>query len=150
VTDRSFVDANIEVTAALGDLVASLSPEDLAADLGEGWTVSMALAHLAFWDTWHLVRWEHAAAAGAVAPPLVSEEVSARNNDALVETWRALDPERAAGLALGAAARIDAYVAALPDASIDAARAADSPNWVERRPHRADHIAHILRVLGRA
>jgi hypothetical protein len=150
VTDRSFVAANAEVTAALGDLVGSLSAADLTADLGEGWTVSMALAHLAFWDSWHLARWEHAAASGAVAPPPVSEEISDRNNDALTETWRALDPGRAAELALDAAARIDACVAALPDASIDAARAADSPNWVERRPHRADHLGQIRRALGRA
>jgi len=150
VTDRSFVDANVEATAALGDLIASLSPNDLAADLGEGWTVSMALAHLAFWDSWHLARWVHAAAAGAVAPPPVSDEVSARNNDALVETWRALDPARATTLALDAAARIDTYVAGLSDGAIEAARAAGSPNWFERRPHRDDHIRQISRVLDRA
>ena len=149
MTDRSFVDSNVEATAALGDLVASLSPAELVTDLGEGWTVSMALAHLAFWDTWHRVRWEHAAAVGAVAPTAIADEVSARNNDALVETWRALDPERAANLALEAAARIDACVAVLSDAAIEAARAADSPNWFDRRPHRADHIEQILRALGR-
>ena len=52
--DRPYIDANVEATAALGDLIASLSPEDLAADLGEGWTVPMALAHLAFWDSFFL------------------------------------------------------------------------------------------------
>jgi hypothetical protein len=150
MTDRSFVDANVEVTAELGDLVASLSRSDLGADLGEGWTVSMALAHLAFWDSWHLARWEHAAASGEVAPPPVDDEISGRNNDALVETWRALDPERAAALALDAAARIDAYVAGLSEAAIEAAIAADSPNWFARRPHRSEHIGHIRRVLGRA
>lgn len=150
MTDRSFVDANVEATAALGDLVASLSPADLAADLGEGWTVSMALAHLAFWDSWHLARWEHAAASGDVAPAPVGEDVSGRNNDALVETWRALDGGRAAALALDAAARIDTYVAGLSDAAIEAAMAADSPNWFARRPHRSEHLGHIRRVLGRA
>ncbi|HYO43439.1 MAG TPA: maleylpyruvate isomerase N-terminal domain-containing protein [Candidatus Limnocylindrales bacterium] len=150
MTDRSFVDANVEATAALGDLVASLSAADLTADLGDGWTVSMALAHLAFWDTWHRVRWEHAAAVGVAAPPPVADEVSARNNDALAETWRALDPDRAVALALDAAARIDACVAALPDEAIEAARTAGSPNWFERHPHRADHIDQILRVLGQA
>jgi hypothetical protein len=150
VIDRSFIDANVEATAALGDLIASLSPADLAADLGDGWTVSMALAHLAFWDSWHLARWEHAAAIGDIAPPPVGDEISARNNDALVETWRALDPERAAALALDAAARIDTYVAGLSDAAIEASLAAGSPNWFARRPHRDDHIGHIRRVLDRA
>ena len=149
MSDRSFIDANVEATAALGDLVATLSPADLAADLGEGWTVSMALAHSRS-GTAGTVRWERAAAAGAVAPPPVSDEVSARNNDALVETWRALDPERAVALALDAAARIDAYVAGLSDAATEAARAAGSPNWFERWPHRDDHIGHIRRVLDRA
>ncbi len=150
MTDRSFVEANVGATAALGDLIATLSPADLSSDLGDAWTVSMALAHLAFWDSWHLARWEHAAAAGDVAPPPVPDEVSGRNNDALVGTWRALDPERAVALALEAAARIDSYVAGLSDEAIEAARAADSPNWFERRPHRMDHVGQIRRALDKA
>jgi uncharacterized damage-inducible protein DinB len=41
---------NTEATRRLRELVATLSDADLAAPLGGGWTVAMALGHLAFWD----------------------------------------------------------------------------------------------------
>jgi len=149
MTDRSYLAANADATVALRTLVASLGEDDLAADLGGGWTVSMALAHLAFWDAWHLARWQHAAGAGLVAPPPVADEVSNRANEALEATWRALAPDRAAVLVLDAAAAADALIAGLPDASVDAAREAGGGRWVERWPHRQDHVAQITRALGR-
>ena len=150
MTDRSFVAENAEATAALRTLVGSLGDAELGADLGGGWTVSVALAHLAFWDGWHLARWQHAAATGAVAPVPVAGEISNRANEALEPTWRALAPDRSAALALEAADAVDALVAGLPDASVDAARAADGANWVERSPHRRKHIEQIRSALGRA
>ena len=148
MTDRTFVDANARATEQLRALTAGLADQDLEADLGGGWTVSMALAHLAFWDRWHLVRWEHAIAAGDLAPVAVPDEVSDRANDALEPLWRALAPERAPALALEAAAAVDAAVARLSDASVEAARARGGPNWVDRSPHRMDHVEQIRRALG--
>ena len=120
-----------------------------SADLGGGWTVSMALAHLAFWDGWHRARWQHAAETGLVAPPPVADEVSNRANEALEPTWRALAPDRAAALALEAADAADAFIAGLSDASVDAAREAGGGRWVDRWPHRQDHVDQIRRALGR-
>lgn len=150
MTDRAFVSANSEATERLQALAATLSGEDLGADLGDGWTVSMALAHLAFWDRWHLARWEHAIAAGAVAPAAVPDEVSDCANEALEPLWRALAPGSALALALEAAEAVDAGVASLPGASIEAARALGGARWVERSPHRTDHIEQIRRALRRA
>ena len=42
--------ANADATAALATLVAGFSGNDLELDLGDGWTVTTALGHLAFWD----------------------------------------------------------------------------------------------------
>ena len=72
MTDRSFETENRAATADLRTLVESLSDAELAVDLGDGWNVSMALAHLAFWDEWHLARWVHAAGSGELAPPAVA------------------------------------------------------------------------------
>jgi hypothetical protein len=149
MTDRGYVTANAEAAAELRTLAGSLDDGDLAADLGDGWTASMALAHIAFWDGWHLARWRQAIATGAVAPPLVADEVSDPANEALEATWRALAPDRAVALALATAAEVDALVAGLPDASVDAARAAGEADCVERWPHRRDHVAQIRRALGR-
>jgi hypothetical protein len=149
MTDRSFIEANTAATADLRVLVETLSDADLAVDLGEGWTVSMALAHLAFWDEWHVARWVHAAEAGELAPPAADEVVTDRANEALVTTWRALTPRAAVTLTLEAAGAVDAYTADLADEALDAARERGGTRWFERFPHRRDHIGQISRALGR-
>ena len=149
MTDRSYVAQNAAATAALRELAASLSDEDLATDLGEGWNVSMAFAHLAFWDAWHVARWQHAAASGDLAPGYVSGDITSRANDALVATWRAVPPGSAVALALEAADIADNFVADLEDDAVDAAIELGGPNWFERFPHRGDHIDQIRRALGR-
>lgn len=148
MTDRSFAAENAAATAELRDLVASLSDADLAVDLGEGWTVSMALAHLAYWDAWHLARWVHAAGQAQLAPPAASNEITNRSNEALEPTWAALPPRAAVQLALDAADAVDAYVADLADDALDAARDRDGERWVERFHHRRDHIEQIRRAVG--
>jgi len=150
MTDRSFVEANKAATADLRALVESLSDADLTADLGEGWTVSMALAHLAFWDEWHLARWVYAAGQGQLAPPAADTEVTNRANEALVSTWRALAPKVTVGLMLGAADAVDEYTADLADEALDAAIEKGGSRWFERFPHRRDHFGQISRALGRA
>jgi hypothetical protein len=150
MTDRSFVEANAEATAALRTLVESLAPVDLEIDLGGGWNVSMALAHLAFWDRWHAARWRHAAAEGERVPPPVPGVVSDRANDALEPIWRAVPGRDAVALCLEAAAAMDILAASLTDEQVAGALAADSPNWVERAPHRLQHIDQIRSALDRA
>jgi hypothetical protein len=149
MTDRSFVADNQAATADLRALVGSLSDADLAVDLGGGWTVAMALAHLAFWDEWHVARWVFAAEQGQLAPPAMDAEITNRANEALVTTWRALPPRAAIGLLLDAADAADAYTADLSDDSLDEARARGGSRWFERSPHRRDHIGQISRALGR-
>lgn len=150
MSERAFELANAEATAALADLVSTLSADDLATDLGGGWTASMALAHLAFWDTWHAARWRHAAAEGERCPPPMPDWVSYRANDALEPTWRAVPETDAVALCLQAAAAMDVLAASLTDEQVAGARAADSPNWVERAPHRLQHLEQIRTALDRA
>ncbi len=149
MTDRSFDAANAAVTAELRALVSGLSDADLTMDLGEGWTVSMALAHLAFWDEWHVARWLYAAAAGELAPPAADNVITNRANEALVTTWRALPARAAAALVLDAADAADAYITDLDDEAIELAIARDGQSWFRRTPHRQEHIDQINRALRR-
>ena len=149
MTDRSFDAANAASTAELRLLISTLSDVELATDLGEGWTVSMALAHLAFWDEWHVARWLYAAAAGELAPPAADSMVTNRANEALVTTWRALPARTAVALVLDAADAADAYITDLDDEAIDLAIERDGLTWFRRTPHRQDHIDQIKRALGR-
>ncbi|HEY5628489.1 MAG TPA: maleylpyruvate isomerase N-terminal domain-containing protein [Candidatus Limnocylindrales bacterium] len=149
MTDRSYVHDNRAATADLRALVESLTDADLAVDLGEGWTVGMALAHLAFWDEWHVARWLHAAGEGELAPPAADDVITNRANEALLSTWQALPARAAVRLVLDAADAADAYVADLADEAIDAARERGGSRWFERAPHRRDHIGQISHALGR-
>ena len=58
--DEATLNDNAAVTARLQALVSRLSDADLGRDLGGGWTVAVALSHLAFWDrriAYMLERW---------------------------------------------------------------------------------------------
>jgi len=149
MTDRSFERANARASGELRRLVETMSAEDLVTDAGGGWTVAVLLAHVAFWDRWQVARWRGAASAGLPMPADVSDNVADLANAALEPTWRALPGEIAAALALAAAAEIDALVAELPDASVDAVIATGRGRLAERSLHRLEHVAQIRRALGR-
>jgi hypothetical protein len=149
MTDRSHEAQNAAATAELRALAGTLSEADLTVDLGGGWTAAMAFAHMAFWDAWHVTRWQFAAESGDVAPTYVSGDITNRANEALVATWRALPPASAVTLALEAADIADNFIADLEDDAVDAARERDGANWVDRFPHREDHIEQVKRALGR-
>lgn len=147
MTDRAFEAANVEATAALADLVASLDDEDFDRAGDDGWSVGVVLAHLAFWDRMVVGRWNGAGAAGEACPADLPEFVADLVNDALLPTWRALSSTEAATLVLDAAADVDVLVAALPDASVDAAVGAGLGRLVDRSLHRRDHIEQIRQIL---
>lgn len=48
--EGSFIAQNSAERERLNALVARLSDEELRRPIGHGWTVSVALAHLAYWD----------------------------------------------------------------------------------------------------
>jgi len=149
MTDRSFEVRNARASEELRGLVETLSADDLAMEMGGNWTVATCLAHLAFWDGWQVARWRDAAAAGLLVPADVSDNVPDLANAALERTWRALPGATAAALALQAATEMDALVARLPDASVDAAPAAGRVRLLDRSIHRLEHVAQIRRCLGR-
>ncbi len=150
MTDRSFEERNARATDELRRLLGTLSPADFETGVGGTWTVATCLAHLAFWDRWQVVRWRDALPAGLAVPADVSDNVPDLANAALEPTWRAMPGEIAAALALEAAAEIDALVAALPAASVEAAPAVGRVRLLDRSLHRLEHLTQVRRSLGRA
>jgi len=142
--DQTILDDNTAQTRRLEALVARLSDADLARDLGEGWTVAVALARLAFWDgraVYGLRRW------AADGTP-VSDADDHILNEALLSQWRALPPRRAAELAVAGAREVTAVVEGLSEqvASDVVARGLD---WLlHRARHRRDHIEQIEAAVG--
>jgi hypothetical protein len=144
--DPSIVAENNETRARLAALVNPLGDAELERSAGDGWTVAMALAHLAFWDrraALMLGRWQR----GQVPPADEPEWASDWLNDSLVDEWRAVAPREAARLAVAAAEMADRAVESV-GAAIAEAILARGERWrLARSIHRQEHIGQITRAL---
>jgi uncharacterized damage-inducible protein DinB len=148
MTDRSFQRANDESRERLAHLVAALTPTQFEADLGEGWTVASALAHMGFWDRWQAERWTEMLAGRWSASNdsvLAAEHLA---NEALHPYWAGIGAEDISALAIEAARRVDALIAAAPDAAVDALEGTSVAFLLHRHRHRGEHMDHIERVLA--
>lgn len=148
MADRTFERPNRESRDRLAALAALLAPDQLAIEVGDGWTVALVLAHLAFWDRWQVARWRDAEARGLAVPedlPNLAELV----NPSLEPLLAAIPGERAAALAVAAADEVDALVAGLPDAAVTSVVAEGRGHLVDRSLHRREHLDQVERALER-
>jgi hypothetical protein len=142
------LERNVEETQRLYGLVDRLSGDGLAHQLSDGWTVSAALAHLAFWDTFAKLQLDHWVAGESVRVEAPSWHDDALN-DAMLLSWVSVDPVRAMGMACNAAGEIDALLAGL-DASTLARlddETADTAWLLHRHRHRREHLDEIEQAV---
>jgi hypothetical protein len=147
--DVPYREHNKEGLSSLRALIERLSDEDLSRDIGDGWTVAVALAHVAFWDRYLAARWDHALREGLAAPeglPIVPDFI----NEASLVGWRACPPREAAKQALAAAESIEKQLAELDPALPAAALAGGRPSLVDRSLHWLQHIDQIERAIRAA
>src|SRR5512137_2456198 len=102
----SYVEANTKGRERLRTLAAELSDQDLALQVGAGWTVGALLAHLAFWDYRVLVLLQRWRKAGVGPSPIDTNGV----NDAMKPLCLAIPGREAASLAVKAAETVDAQL----------------------------------------
>ncbi len=141
--DGSILDDNAAVTARLEALVASLSDADLERDLGGGWTVSVALGHLAFWDrrvAYVLERWTR----DGTSHVELDDDVI---NNALEGLLQGVEPRAAARLAVESAKAADAAIGRTPDSIARQLIAEDHAYLLRRTGHRTEHIEQIEAAL---
>jgi DinB superfamily len=132
----------------LEGLVSRVTDEQLAEPLGDGWTVSATLAHLAFWDRRAVVlinRWQRENRPPAPDDGIADVDVI---NEAALPMWRALAPRAAANEALAAAEAADQALDGAGSALIEQIVAAGSPFSPARANHRREHLDQIERALG--
>ena len=142
---HSFATDNEASRRELRDLIASLSDPDLASDLGNGWTVSTVLCHLAFWDRVvlrRLVDWQRS----GIEPQMLSQATDSIN-DAARELSRSVPVREAARIVLESAEAIDAFVAQLDADFIGRIEAAGFGRSVQRSIHRREHVRRIREVV---
>lgn len=136
--ERDYVATNREATERLRALVERLSDDDLQRTLDNGWTVAVALVHIAFFDrrTARLAeRWRRD---GYGQSPYDADAI----NDAMLPAWQLIPPRAAANEALAAAAEADEAVANLPDDLLATIRERGGMR-TNRAEHRNNHVAEI-------
>jgi hypothetical protein len=129
----------------LKSLGASLRPADWRKHLPNGWTITTAYLHLAYWDRLALETIERHEKSG-VQP--ARNEVSLLNA-VLLDLSRILTPEQTLGWAVASAEAVDTRIRALPAPLLREITEQDTPRRVERYHHRDEHLDEILRALGR-
>jgi hypothetical protein len=142
--DKAILDSNDAVTARLEDLVARLTDKDLAADIGGGWTVAVALGHLAFWDrriAYVLTRWKD----GGEPHVELDDDVVNRALEGLLQV---VAPGEAARLAVESAKTANAAIASTPDPIANQLIAEGHTYLLSRYNHRTEHIEQMERALG--
>ena len=130
-------------------LTANLTDAELARPLEGGWTVGAELAHLAFWDRVHIGRLRAALESGGDLPaPFPAGAPDAINNAGL-PGWRAIPGPTARREFEEASAEVDAFLAALDEATAERIRASGLGRNLERFRHRGEHAEAIEAGLRR-
>ena len=143
--DRPYVKENTNERERLKSLVERLSDEELSLPMGDDWTISIALAHLSFWDQRALILVRKWKKTGVVELSPIDIDVT---NDSLLSTWRALPPRVAANLAVSSAEEIDRELAKASSDLIAAIERLGEKFRLYRSIHRKMHIDEIEKTLS--
>jgi len=142
---RQFIVENAKERERLRNLVNNITDEELTTALyEEGWTIAVALAHLAFWDKRRLVlvrKWKQE---GVTPTPVIDEDLI---NDTLVPFLLAIPPRKAAELATLMAETLDHELEEASPDLITAIEALGDRHALNRSIHRKMHLDDIEALL---
>ena len=141
--DQAFVVENARERERLRALVRKLNDEELRLDLGGGWTISAAIAHLAFWDQLSLVRISQWRQFGVFPSSLDLDVINA----ALLPLLLSIPPNKVADLAITAAEAVDRELENLPISMIEAIEGLGDRRRLFRSIHRSMHLDQIEEAL---
>jgi len=140
--DRSFVELNRASTERIRKLVANLNDKQMQTKVGEHWTVSIALTHLAFWDRRVLFGLDMTEREGRLVTPQIDILV----NDISLPLWAVVPPHEAARLATETAEILDRRLEAFSPAFVEELYNFNK-RWVVRALHRGEHLDEVDAAL---
>ena len=140
--DLSYKDLNRASTERIKKLASTLTDEEMRTRVGEHWTVSIALAHLAFWDRRVLFVLDMTAKEGKLSMPQVDIVV----NDLSLPFWAAIPPREAACLAVETAEELDRRLEVYPQDLLEEIYNFNQ-RWVVRSIHRDGHLDEVDAAL---
>jgi hypothetical protein len=142
--ERQYVIKNARERERLRKLVNEMTDKELTLIIyKEGWTIAVALAHLAFWDERRrlLIRkWKQK----GVTPSPFEEDII---NNALLPFLLAIPPRKAANLAIITAEALDHELEELSPDMITAIKSLGDRHALNRSIHRKMHLDEIEALL---
>jgi hypothetical protein len=142
--DKPFIIENARERERLRFLAGGMTDEELSLILyKEGWTIAVALAHLAFWDYRRVVTLDGWQKKGVTPTKSIPEPI----NDILIPFFLALPPRQAANLAVEMAEKLDCALKELPDEMITAIEKQGDVHALNRSIHRKMHLDEIEAFL---
>jgi hypothetical protein len=121
------------------------SDETLARRVGEHWTVGVALAHIAYWDSRTLAVLELAARHDLPCAWWSPAEAGAVN-DARLPIWLAVPPREALRQAIQTAEVLDRVISELPAKIVEAVMIERARSF-DRFRHRGEHLDEVDRAV---
>jgi len=142
--ERKYVSENKQARERLRKLVNEMTDEELNLIVyKEGWTVAVALGHLAFWDERRrilLKQWNQK----GVAPFAHIDDIV---NDTLIPFLLAIPPREAANMAISTAEKLDHELEKISTDMQTAIEALGDRNALNRAIHRKMHMDEIDVIL---
>jgi len=129
----------------LTNLLSNLTPVELNLTLPNDWTVSTALAHLAFWDQWVVARWRRFREIGGFDE--IDDIVMDLVNEAAVPAWTALTAGETVAMALASARHVSDTVSNLPEVARAAAVDTGRNSMLDRSLHWDPHLQEITDTM---
>ena len=142
--DPSYNDLNRASTERIKKLTASLTDEEMQTRVGKHWTVSIALAHLAWWDRRVMYVLDMTAKDGKLFIP----EIDVFVNDLSLPLWAAIPPREAARIAIETSEYLDQQLEGYPPLLLEEIYNYNK-RWVIRALHRNEHLDEVDAALKR-
>jgi hypothetical protein len=118
--------------------VSGITDEHLGRVLPNGWTISVTLAHLAFWDQ----RVIHVIELGKMDGKITPSNFDDSLNDVLEPFLHAIPPQVAVQMAVNISGQLDEMLEEIPVSLIEQLEAVNH-RWVDRSLHRNGHLDDI-------
>ena len=140
--DQSYIEQNRASTERIRVLAARLSDEEMQTKVGEHWTVSIALAHLAWWDRRIMYALDMTERDGK----LFILEINIVVNDLSLPLWAAIPPREAARIAIESAETLDKRLEEYSPVLLEEIYNYNK-RWVVRALHRNEHLDEVDAAL---
>ena len=140
--DLTYKEQNRASTERIRALVARLSDEEMQTKVGEHWTVSIALAHLAWWDRRVMYALDMTERDGK----LFILEINIVVNDLSLPLWAAIPPREAARIAIESAEMLDKRLEEYSPVLLEEIYNYNK-RWVVRALHRNEHLDEVDAAL---